>query len=122
MNYKMIVVTGLIVGIITIALLIAPIHAYVNGASRSDALQVGERDKLKTRQQDCKGNMLQTQTRERLKIRDCYCNSSMLQSQEQHQMRIQNHSCTNECIQHFHRQRVKEGAANGLCGCTKNMG
>ncbi len=101
MNGKMIVGIALIVGIVAIALLAAPIQAYVNGTGNGDVFEIKERDKLRTR--DCNGDMLQTQERERL--------------------RIQNRDCNGDCTQtqYRYRQRVNECAINRICNCTKNM-
>ena len=103
MNSKMIAGTALIVGIITIALLAAPIQAYVNGT--------------------CNHDMLQTQERDRLRTRDCDCNGDMLQTQERERLRVQNRDCNGDCTQtqYHYRQRANESATNNICNCTKNM-
>jgi hypothetical protein len=101
MNGKMMTGIGSIVGIVAIALLAAPIQAYVNG--------------------NIKGDMRKIQTQERLKTQDCTC--KMLQMQEQERIRTQNRDCDGVCTQaqYRYRQRVNECSTNSLCNCTKNI-
>jgi len=84
----------LILGIVSIALLAAPIQAYANGTGISDFLQTQEQD----------GDMLQTQNQERLRTQDCNgnCNGAGTQTQ------------------HHNRERINEDA-NNVCNCAKNM-
>jgi hypothetical protein len=94
---------GLVVGIVAIALLAAPIQAYVSGNDNND--------------------MLQAQTRERPKTQDCDCNCDMLRMQEQKRIRTQNRDCNGVCTQaqYRYRQRVNECATKNFCNCTKNI-
>ncbi len=105
MNIKMIGGILLILGIVSIALLAAPIQAYANVTGISDFLQTHERKRSRTRERD--GDMLQTQTQERLRTQDCDCN----------------HDCNGASAQTQYRngEGVNEGAPNNVCNCAKNM-
>ena len=74
----MIVGIGLIVGIVAIALLAAPIQAYINGTGNGDLLQTQDQDRLRTRDRDC----------------NCTCDGA----QEQHQTRQRNRDCATNRI------------------------
>lgn len=104
---KMIVGIALVLGVVSIALLAAPIQAYVNGAGNSDLLQTQDRDSLRTKDCGCNCDMLQTrdQVRDRLRTYDCDCNCTCDGTREQSQIRQR----TNECVM------------NGICNCTTSL-
>ena len=101
MNGKMMAGIGLVVGIVAIALLAAPIQAYVSGNDNDDMLQTQTQEKLKT--QDCDCDMLQMQEQKKLRTQNCDCNGVFTQAQ------------------YRYRQRVNECATNNFCNCTKNI-
>ena len=100
---KMIVGIALVLGVVSMAFLVAPIQAYVNGTVN--------------------GDLLQTQTRDRLRAQDCDSNGDMIQAQERERPRTQDRDCICDCTQtqYRDRQRLNECATNRICDCTMNL-
>ena len=94
---KMILGMALVLGAVSIALLATPIQAYVNGTSDGDLLQAQDRDRLRTKDCKCDGDMLQTRDhiRDRLRTQDCECNCTPSLEQYRCQDRNQNREGTN---------------------------
>ncbi|UCH71258.1 MAG: hypothetical protein JSV29_04680 [Candidatus Bathyarchaeota archaeon] len=88
---KMIMGIALVLGITSIALLAAPIQAYVNGTANGDLLhtQDRDRDKDRLRTHDCDYDCQHIQYRHRHKTSEwskngiCNCTQSMEQYREQ---------------------------------------
>lgn len=94
MNGKMIVGIGLIVGIVAIALLAAPIRAYVNGAGNGDVLEIKERDRLRTQNRDYHGDCTRTQHRYRQRVNESATNNIRNCTMNMEQCRHQNREST----------------------------
>jgi hypothetical protein len=85
---KMVMGIALVLGAAAVALLAAPIQAYVNGPGSDGMFQTQDQDRLRFRDGDCDGDMSQgrNQTRLRIQDSDCVCNGTgnMMQYKYQH--------------------------------------
>jgi hypothetical protein len=80
---------ALVLGVAAVALLAAPIQAYVNRTGSGDMFQTQDQDRLKIRDCDCDGDMLQDRNQTKLRIQDseCVCNGTGNMMQYRYQYR-----------------------------------
>ncbi len=85
----MVMVIALVLGVATVALLAAPIQAYVNGTGSGDMFQTQDQKRLRTRDCDCDGDMLQDRNQAKLRVQDgdCVCNGTGNMMQYRYQYR-----------------------------------
>ena len=102
---KMIVGIALVLGVVSIALLAAPIQAYVNET----------------------GDLLQTQDRNGLRIQDCECDGDVLCTRDQVRDKLRTQDRDGDCAcdgvreKNRTRQRINECAMNRICNCTTSL-
>jgi hypothetical protein len=88
LRIKMVMGIAFVLGVAAVALLAAPIQAYMNGTRNGGLIQTQDPDRLRMRDCNCDGDMLQARNQTRLRIQDgdCVCNGTgnMMQYRHQH--------------------------------------
>lgn len=104
---KIIAGMPLVLGVISIALLAAPIQAYYNGIGDGDLLQTQDMDRLRTQGCECDCDMIHVQDhiRDRLQAQDCNCSRIPNSAEEQNLIR----------------QRTNEYTTNRICNNVMSL-